>query len=51
MGVPSVAELAFHPIYILITSANGQDVGYIFVGSGGEFFWGSVLVLSGMYLL
>ena len=29
----------------------GQNVGYIFVGSGGEFFWGSVLVLSGMYLL
>lgn len=29
----------------------GQNVGYIFVGSSAEFFWGSVLVLSGMYLL
>ncbi len=51
MGVPSVAELAFHPISKLITSANGQDVGYIFVGSSAKFFWGSILVLSGMYLL
>ncbi|EPT9327212.1 hypothetical protein ACVTOG_003519, partial [Vibrio alginolyticus] len=51
MGVPSVAELAFHPISKLITSANGQDVGYIFVGSSAKFFWGSGLMLSGMYLL
>ncbi len=51
MGVPSVAELAFHPISKLITSANGQDVSYIFVGSSAKFFWGSVLMLSGMYLL
>ncbi|TOE56819.1 hypothetical protein CGJ44_17290 [Vibrio parahaemolyticus] len=51
MGVLPVTELAIHPIPILITSANGQDVGYIFVGSGAEFFWGSGLVLSGMYLL
>ncbi len=29
----------------------GQNVGYIFVGSSAKFFWGSVLVLSGMYLL
>ncbi len=29
----------------------GQDVGYIFVGSGAKFFWCLVLVLSGMYLL
>ncbi len=28
-----------------------RNVGYIFVGSGGEFFWGLGLVLSGMYLL
>lgn len=28
-----------------------RNVGYIFVGSSAEFFWGSVLVLSGMYLL
>ncbi len=28
-----------------------RNVGYIFVGSGAEFFWGSGLVLSGMYLL
>ncbi|GAB6264531.1 hypothetical protein PSSHI_47770 [Photobacterium sp. R1] len=48
MGVPPVTKLTIHPISILITSANGQDVGYIFVGSGGEFFWVSVLVLSGM---
>ena len=26
------------------------NVGYIFVGLVGKFFWGSVLVLSGMYL-
>lgn len=51
MGVLPVTELAIHPIPILITSANGQDVGYIFVGSSTEFFWGSVLMLSGMYLL
>ncbi len=29
----------------------GQNVGYIFVGSSAKFFWGSGLVLSGMYLL
>lgn len=40
MGVPSVAELAFHPISKLITSANGQDVSYIFVGSSAKFFLG-----------
>lgn len=51
MGVLPVTELAIHPIPILITSANGQDVGYIFVGSSAKFFWGSGLVLSGMYLL
>lgn len=51
MGVLPVTELAIHPIPRLITSANGQDVIYIFVGSDGEFFWGSVLMLSGMYLL
>ncbi len=51
MGVLPVTELAIHPISILITSANGQDVGYIFVGSSAEFFWGSVLVLNGMYRL
>lgn len=28
-----------------------RNVGYIFVGSNAEFFWGSVLMLSGMYLL
>ena len=28
-----------------------RNVGYIFVGSGGEFFWDLVLMLSGMYLL
>lgn len=49
MSLP-LTELAFHPISILITSANGQDVGYIFVGSCAKFFWGSVLMLSGMYL-
>lgn len=38
MGVPPVTELAIHPISILITSANGQDVGYIFVGSSAKFF-------------
>lgn len=27
-----------------------RNVGYIFVGSGANFFWGLVLVLSGMYL-
>lgn len=51
MGVLPVTELAIHPISILITSANGQDVGYIFVGSSAKFFLGSVLVLSGIYLL
>ncbi len=51
MGVLPVTELAIHPTSILITSANGQDVGYIFVGSCAKFFWGSVLMLSGMYLL
>lgn len=51
MDVPPVTKLAIHPISILITSANGQDVGYIFVGSGGEFLWVSALELSGMYLL
>ena len=51
MGVLPVTELAIHPISILITSAKGQDVGYIFVGSSAKFFWGSVLVLGGMYLL
>ncbi|MDF4290313.1 hypothetical protein P3444_23740, partial [Vibrio parahaemolyticus] len=38
MGVLPATELAIHPISILITSANGQDVGYIFVGSSAEFF-------------
>ena len=28
-----------------------RNVGYIFVGSSAKFFWGSVLMLSGMYLL
>ncbi len=51
MGVLPITELAIHPISKLITSANGQNVGYIFVGSSAKFFWGSVLVLSGMYLL
>ncbi len=27
-----------------------RNVGYIFVGLVGKFFWGSTLVLSGMYL-
>ncbi|CAK2187222.1 hypothetical protein VCRA2123O444_70144 [Vibrio crassostreae] len=27
-----------------------RNVGYIFVGLVGKFFWGSILVLSGMYL-
>jgi len=27
-----------------------RNVGYIFVGLVGKFFWGSVLVFSGMYL-
>ena len=27
-----------------------RNVGYIFVGLVGKFFWGSVLMLSGMYL-
>ncbi len=27
-----------------------RNVGYIFVGLVGKFFWGSNLVLSGMYL-
>ena len=26
-----------------------RNVGYIFVGLIGKFFWGSTLVLSGMY--
>ena len=51
MGVLPATELAIHPISIYeLTSANGQNVGYIFVGSSAKFFWGSVLVLSGMYL-
>ena len=27
-----------------------RNVGYIFVGLVGKFFWGSTLVLSGMHL-
>ena len=28
-----------------------RNVGYIFVGLVGKFFWGSSLVLNGMYLV
>lgn len=40
MGVPSVAELAFHPISILITSANGTECWLYFCWFQREVFLG-----------